>query len=155
MSNEALIIHFYQSFSEANADGMAACYHEDIVFTDPAFGTLEGDKAKAMWRMLLSRSESKPEIKFCQVAADEKFGKANWIANYNYGSNKRKVENHVAATFHFKDGKIIKHTDHFDLYAWSKQALGVSGYLLGWSDFMKNKIQKTTNGLLKQFMEKG
>ena len=38
------------------------------------------------------------------------------------------------------DGKIIKHTDIFDLWEWSKQALGVSGYLLGWSGFMKNKI---------------
>lgn len=154
MSNEALINQFYQSFSEGNADGMVACYHDDVVFKDPAFGTLEGNKAKAMWRMLLSRSESKPQIKFSGVAADAKFGKANWIANYNYGPKKRPVENHVAATFEFKDGKIIKHTDHFDLHKWSKQALGVSGYLLGWSDFMQNRIQKTTNGLLQKFMAK-
>lgn len=154
MSNEALIRQFYQSFSEGNADGMVACYHDDIVFTDPAFGTLKGDKAKAMWRMLLSRSDSKPQIQFKNVAADSKFGKASWIANYNYGPNKRAVENHVAATFEFKGGKIIKHTDDFDLWKWSQQALGVSGYLLGWSSFMKNQIQKKTNGLLGRFMGK-
>lgn len=155
MSNETLINQFYQSFSEGNAVGMMACYHNDVVFKDPAFGTLEGDKAKAMWQMLLSRSESKPVVKFSNVSADAKFGRANWIANYKYGPKKRPVENHVAATFEFKDGKISKHTDSFDLYKWSKQALGVSGYLLGWSSFMRNKIQKTTNGLLKKFMEKG
>jgi hypothetical protein len=76
-----------------------------------------------------------------------------WVVNYNYGSKKRSVKNHVAATFEFKDGKIIKQTDMFDLWRWSQQALGASGYLLGWSSFMNNKIQKTTNGLLKKFME--
>lgn len=154
MSNEELIKQFYQSFAEGNADGMTACYHENIVFKDPGFGTLEGEKAKAMWQMLLSQSGNKPEITFSNVAADEKFGKANWTAKYTYGSKKRPVENHIAATFEFKDGKIIKHTDIFDLWKWSQQALGVSGYLLGWSAFMKNKIQKTTNGLLEKFLAK-
>jgi hypothetical protein len=32
--------------------------------------------------------------------------------------------------------------------------LGISGYLLGWSSFMRKKIQGTTNGLLGKFMEK-
>ncbi len=154
MTNETTIQNFYQAFSEGNADAMVACYHDDVVFKDPAFGTLEGEKAKAMWRMLLSRSESRPEIKFSDVAADDKFGKANWTAKYNYGSKKRPVENHIAATFEFKDGKIIKHTDFFDLWKWSQQALGVSGYLLGWSALMKNKIQKTTNTLLEKFIAK-
>lgn len=152
MSNEELITHFYQSFSQGNADGMVACYHDDIVFKDPAFGTLEGDKAKAMWRMLMSRSDSAPEIQFSNISADAKFGRANWIAKYNYGPKKRKIVNNVTALFEFKDGKIIKHTDDFDLWKWSQQALGVSGYALGWSSFMKNQIQKKTNGLLGKFM---
>lgn len=154
MSNEALIKRFYKSFSDGNADGMTACYHDDIVFKDPAFGTLESDKAKAMWQMLMSRSDSAPEIQFSNVSADEKYGKANWIAKYNYGPKKRKVVNNVTALFEFKDGKIIKHTDEFDLWKWSQQALGISGYLLGWSSFMKNQIQKKTNGLLRKFMGK-
>lgn len=155
MTNEDLIIKFYQSFSEGNADGMISCYHDDVVFTDPAFGTLKGKKAKDMWQMLMSRSESAPQVVVSNIAADEKFGKATWVANYKYGPKKRPVENHVAATFEFKDGKIIKHTDEFDLWKWSQQALGISGYALGWSSFMKNQIQKKTNGLLGKFMEKG
>lgn len=154
MHNEAVIKQFYQSFSDGNADGMIACYHDDIVFTDPAFGTLEGEKAKAMWQMLLSRGDSKPEIQFSNVSADDKYGKADWVAKYNYGPQKRKVVNTITARFAFKDGKIIKHTDDFDLWKWSQQALGVSGYLLGWSSFMKNQIQKKTNGLLGKFMGK-
>ncbi|MFT6204161.1 MAG: ketosteroid isomerase-like protein [Spirosomataceae bacterium] len=153
MQNEETIKQFYQSFSDGNADGMVACYHDDIVFKDPAFGTLEGDKAKAMWQMLMSRSDSAPEIQFSNISADAQYGKANWIAKYNYGPKKRKVVNNVTALFEFKDGKIIKHTDDFDLWKWSQQALGASGYLLGWSSFMKKQIQKKTNGLLGKFIE--
>jgi ketosteroid isomerase-like protein len=153
MQNEETIKRFYTAFANGDATSMTACYHDDIEFTDPAFGALKGDEAKSMWRMLLSRGDSKPEIKFSNVSADEKYGKADWVAKYNYGPQKRKVVNNITARFAFKDGKIIKHTDDFDLYKWSQQALGASGYLLGWSSFMKNKIQKTTNGLLRKFME--
>jgi hypothetical protein len=38
----------------------------DVVFTDPAFGTLKGDRASAMWRMLLSRKETNPTITFSE-----------------------------------------------------------------------------------------
>ena len=133
---------------------MAACYHEDIEFTDPAFGTLRGHQATSMWQMLLSRSESAPEIQFSNVSADDKYGKADWIAKYSYGPQRRKVVNNITARFTFKDGKIIKHTDDFDLWKWSQQALGVSGYALGWSSFMKNKIKKNANKALKKFMGK-
>jgi limonene-1,2-epoxide hydrolase len=154
MQNEETIKQFYRSFSDDNTNGMVACYHDDIVFKDPAFRTLEGNKSKAMWQMLMSRSDSAPEIQFSNISADAQYGKANCIAKYNYGPKKRKVVNNVTALFEFKDGKIIKHTDDFDLWKWSQQALGISGYALSWSLFMKNKIQKTTNGLLRKFMEK-
>ena len=44
------------------------------------------------------------------------------------------------------------HTDTFDLYKWTKQAMGPVGYILGWTPFMKNKIQKITNGRLDEFI---
>ena len=53
-----------------------------------------------------------------------------------------------------QDGKIIEHTDVFDLWLWTKQAMGFVGYLIGWSSLLKNKIQKTTNSNLDQFMNK-
>ena len=31
---------------------MASCYAADVVFTDPAFGELHGERARDMWRML-------------------------------------------------------------------------------------------------------
>ena len=47
-----LIKDFYQAFAALDAETMASCYHKDILFEDPAFGVLKGEKAKNMWRML-------------------------------------------------------------------------------------------------------
>ncbi|SFW68645.1 nuclear transport factor 2 family protein [Cellulophaga fucicola] len=152
MTNQELIEKFYTSFSNADADGMISCYHDDIVFTDPAFGTLQGDKAKAMWKMLLSRSNAESTITFTDTEATENKGSAKWQAKYAYGPKKRNVVNNVTASFSFLDGKIITHTDNFNLWNWSKQALGTSGYLLGWSSFLKSKIQSKTNNLLNTFI---
>lgn len=151
--NAQLIENFYTAFSNGDADRMNACYHDDIVFEDPAFGRLEGDRAKAMWEMLMSRGKESTTILASNIKADDKSGSAKWVANYVYGPKKRKVENRVQASFEFKDGKIIQHTDVFDLWKWSRQAIGPTGYLLGWSSFMKNKMQKTTEKLLDTYIK--
>lgn len=154
MTHQALITKFYQSFAAGDVEGMIACYHDDITFQDPAFGELHGEAAKSMWKMLLSGKKDAINIQFSDVVADNHNGSASWVAKYTYGKQKRKVTNHISATFKFLDGKIIDHRDHFDLWKWSKQALGTSGYLLGWSPFMRNKIQQTTNKQLRAFMKK-
>ena len=152
MSNKELIHRFYTAFSEGNSKEMVACYHDDITFQDPVFGQLQGQRAKAMWLMLLSKKNSKSTITFDGVEVDDTRGKATWVAEYYYGDKKRKVVNRVSASFKFQDGKIIEHTDIFDLWLWTKQAMGFVGYLIGWSSLLKNKIQKTTNSNLYQFM---
>ena len=153
MEHKQLITTFYESFQQANAEGMVACYHNDIEFEDPAFGKLNDDDAKNMWRMLLSRN-SAIKVTFSNVKTTENNGTANWKAVYQYGSQKRKVINNIQASFEFKDGKIIKHTDVFSMWKWSKQALGFKGLLLGWTPFLKKKVQGLTHKLLKEFTEK-
>ncbi len=152
MTNQELIEKFYSSFAQGNVIGMIECYHDQITFKDPAFGELKGERAKAMWKMLLSRGNS--EIEFNNVQANEKTGSANWKATYYYGPKKRKVINHISAQFEFKDGRIISHVDDFNLWKWTQQALGTSGFLMGWSSFMKKKINQKTNHLLDKFMKK-
>ncbi|RMB60996.1 nuclear transport factor 2 family protein [Dokdonia sinensis] len=154
MDHHGLIAHFYQSFAQGDAQAMTDCYHENVMFSDPAFGTLHGDKARAMWFMLLERSKGNIQISYSNINAHGNSGSADWSARYPYGAKKRPVVNNVAATFTFKDGKIKEHHDSFSLYKWSQQALGLSGYLLGWSGFMRSKIQAQTNGLLENYMKK-
>ncbi len=151
MANAELITTFYESFANGDAEGMVACYHDNIQFQDPAFGTLKNEDVKNMWRMLIERSKGEIKLSFSNVQANEKTGSSNWRAEYVFSATNRKVINIISAEFEFKDGKIIKHTDSFDIYKWSQQAFGLKGYLLGWTSFMQHKIQQQSNSLLKKY----
>jgi ketosteroid isomerase-like protein len=151
MNNSELITQFYQSFANKDVEGMVSCYHDEIEFEDPAFGLLKSDDAKKMWRMLMKRSKGEIVVTFSNVKADEKYGSANWKAVYVFAQTGRNVVNEISAQFEFRDGKIFRHKDTFSMWKWSRQALGLPGYLLGWSGFMKKKIQKRTRRLLDNF----
>ncbi len=155
MSNNTEIVHqFYQCFASKDVEGMVSLYHDQVQFTDPAFGTLQGERAKMMWRMLIERGSDNLSITHHNVQKINDTVQAQWHADYLYGAKKRKVHNEVQAQFRFKDGKIIEHVDDFNLHRWAKQALGFSGLLLGGTNFFKNKIQKTTNTFLDKYIEK-
>ena len=56
-----------------------------------------------------------------------KKGSADWTADYLFSKTGRQVFNEIHAEFEFKDGKIFRHHDTFDIWKWSRQALGISG----------------------------
>ncbi len=151
---KSLITSFYQSFAAGDAEEMVSHYHNEIEFSDPAFGLLKGDEARNMWRMLIARSKGNLTIQFLNVLANGETGSADWTAKYLFSKTGREVFNEIHAEFTFKDGKIFRHTDTFDIWKWSKQALGLPGLLLGWSGFMQNKIRKTAKDSLRDFSAK-
>jgi hypothetical protein len=104
--------------------------------------------------MLLSNKENTVIITFDNIQTYINEGKANWTAEYLFGEKKRKVHNRILANFQFIDGKIVEHLDTFNFWKWSKQSLGPIGYLLGWSPYLKNKIQYITNRKLDKFIER-
>ncbi len=152
MKNSEIIEAFYTAFKEGNFQGMVSQYHDDVVFKDPAFGTLEGIRAKKMWEMLLKRSGGDIAIKYHSVTADEISGAAQWEATYIFSQTGRRVINNISAKFEFKEGKIIRHTDQFNLWKWSRQALGLKGWMLGFTSFFQKKLQAQTNRMLDKFM---
>jgi ketosteroid isomerase-like protein len=149
---EEVIKEFYTAFQNKDAEKMVACYHDDIVFEDPAFGKLTGLRAKNMWRMLLANS-SNLKVEFSIIDKDIK-NEAKWEAFYIFSKTNRPVHNKIHAKFEFLDGKISKHTDDFNLKAWAKQALGFKGALLGGTSFFKRKLNQQTNQLLTRFENK-
>lgn len=150
---KAIIEKFYGAFNELDADTMCACYHDDIVFEDPAFGVLKGDKAKAMWQMLCTSQKGKNfKIVASQIEGDTEKGSAHWEAFYNFSKTGRKVHNKIDAKFEFKDGLIINHKDEFNLHRWAKQAMGIKGFLFGGMGFFKTKLNQQTNYLLDKFI---
>ncbi|MBV4492785.1 nuclear transport factor 2 family protein [Pseudomonas oryzicola] len=140
-ANRALITRFYQAFQRLDAEAMIACYSDDIVFSDPVFGTLRGKDAGDMWRMLTSRAKDFT-LTFDNVSADERVGHAHWVATYLFSQTGRTVVNDIQARFVIRDGLICQHDDSFDLWRWARQALGAPGLLLGWSPLVQNKVRQ-------------
>jgi ketosteroid isomerase-like protein len=154
MKNNDIITKFYTAFSNSDAKAMADCYHHEATFEDPAFGKLNHEEVVSMWTMLLERSKGNLKIEFKDVISSENSGSATWIATYVFSQTNRKVVNIIDAKFEFKEGLIVKHRDHFDIYKWSKQALGWKGFLLGRTAFMQNKIQQNAKKSLQNYMQK-
>jgi limonene-1,2-epoxide hydrolase len=154
MDNKEILENFYRAFADHDIEKMVSYYDPTIRFFDPAFGLLEGEDVKDMWHMLNERSKGELVVNFKNARADIKKGTISWTAVYNYRLTGREVINNISAEFEFKDGKIISHTDNFDLWSWSRQAFGWKGYLLGWTSFMQNKIRKQTKILLDDYKKK-
>jgi ketosteroid isomerase-like protein len=140
-ANETLITRFYEAFTKRDAEGMAACYADDVRFSDPVFQNLEGERAKNMWRMLCERGKDL-RIEFRDVQADDTKGSAHWEARYTFSMTGRLVHNVIDASFVFRDGKIVEHVDRFDLWRWAGSALGAKGKLLGWTPFVHKAVRK-------------
>src|SRR5688500_8756564 len=97
-----LIEKFYTAFQRRDAETMASCYHQDIVFSDPVFQELRGPRAGAMWKMLCERAKTLA-IEFSDVAADDRTGRAHWDARYEFSATGRNVVNRIDAKFEFAD----------------------------------------------------
>ena len=150
--HQTLIETFYRAFAARDAEGMIACYHPRVRFTDEVFD-LEGAEAGAMWKMLCERGKDL-EVSFSDVEADERTGRAHWDATYTFSAGGNLVRNSIDASFEFEDGKIVSHVDTFDFWKWSRQALGLPGLLLGWSGFLRRKVAATAARQLARYQER-
>jgi len=149
--NEQLIQTFYAAFKARQPEGMSACYHDEVTFSDPVFENLEGPEVGMMWRMLC-RQAATLEIQATNISADDERGSADWVAIYPFGKANRKVHNKIHAEFRFKDGQIFSHVDTFDFWKWSRMALGPLGLFLGWNSVVKVNIQKQAMTNLRKFI---
>ncbi|MBY0481583.1 MAG: nuclear transport factor 2 family protein [Chitinophagaceae bacterium] len=152
--NEQTIKRFYEAFQRLDYKTMQSCYHADAVFNDPAFGLLDAESTNAMWEMLCKRAKEF-SLTFGNIQLlDDEYTTCEWNAKYLFSKTGRKINNKIKAHMRFRDGLIIEHTDAFDFYKWTRMALGLPGFLFGWSNFMQRKIQRSARAGLLAFMEK-
>lgn len=149
MSRE-VISQLYEAFAVRDHVGMARCYAPDARFSDPVFTDLRGTQVAAMWRMLCQRATDL-RITYSDVSAEGTSGSAQWQAWYTYSATGRPVHNVIEAAFTFRDGLIASHRDHFDLYRWTRQALGTTGVFLGWSPFLRSAVRHKAALALARF----
>lgn len=147
-AHRELIAKFYEALDRRDAATMVACYAPEATFSDPAFGTLDRAALDAMWRMLCGRATDL-SVKAINVEADERNGRAHWTARYSYGPTRRRVVNEIDAAFVFRHGLIVEHVDRFNLRMWAKQALGLSGQVLGMTPLLGPLVRKQANASLE------
>lgn len=149
--NESLIYNFYTAFINRDYPTMQNSYTDDATFSDPVFQHLNATEVRCMWEMFCKRANDM-DLSFTIDKVTENEVIANWIPRYTFSATGKFVENHITSTFTIRDNKIVSHIDHFDIYKWSRQAFGVSGMLLGWTNFMQTKIRTKALGNLHKFM---
>ena len=150
-TTEEVIKEFYAAFNRRDGAAMAARYAADVHFSDPVFTDLHGGQAGAMWRMLTSQATDLA-VELLDVHEHGDHAHAAWRATYTFSRTGRPVVNEVLATFHLSEGLIVEHIDDFNFYRWSRQALGVSGLLLGWTPLLKRKVRQQAAAGLAKFL---
>lgn len=145
---------FYRAFRQRDHETMARCYHPMVHFSDPVFPELHGLEAAAMWHMLCERGTDL-DVSFDRVCAgDDGRVLAAWEARYTFGPKRRRVHNRVDTAFEFEDGLIVRHIDDFDLWRWTRMALGLPGVLTGWTPMTQSQVRKRAARSLDRFVER-
>ncbi|MFL9829379.1 nuclear transport factor 2 family protein [Flavobacterium sp. ARAG 55.4] len=153
ISSEKTIHQLYTSIAQGNLSAIDRCYSAAVKFHDPVFGKLTANKVPKMWKMLIQKSYEKPDIEYKIIKINEHTAEVKWKAVYIFGKKKRKIINNIHSVFHFKDGLIIKQNDDFNIWKWTRQAFGLSGFLFGWTGYMQRKIQMKAQSSLSTFNE--
>lgn len=141
MSTSELLIRFYQAFQRRDAAAMTRLYHPEAVFRDEVFQLRGRDEIGAMWDMLCTNGKDL-SLSYEILEADDQGGEVRWVATYTFSATGRTVVNRIRARIELKDGLIHRHDDRFDFWRWSRQALGLSGWLLGWSAWLHGKVAR-------------
>ena len=157
--NTETLTRFYAAFAELDADTMAACYAEDATFDDPAFSLQGQREISGMWHMLcaatLAKNREDWRLEFRDVRADDSSGHVHWEAHYRFSVSNRPVHNVIEADFTFTPQRLIaSHTDQFDFWRWSRQALGYGGWVLGWAPFFQKQVRVQTRAALANYLAK-
>jgi hypothetical protein len=155
--NAQTLTRFYTAFAALDADAMAVCYAEDATFDDPAFSLKGQREISGMWHMLcaatLAKNRADWQLEFKDVRADDSSGHAHWEAHYRFSVSNRPVHNIIEADFTFNpQGRIASHTDRFDFWRWSRQALGYGGWVLGWAPYFQKQVRVQTRAALANYL---
>ena len=147
----SVLTRFYTAFAQRDWSTMGACYADDARFSDPVFPDLDAAGVRGMWKMLLT-SGTDLRVTFKVVEESAQRGVCEWEAFYTFSRTGRKVHNIIRSEFELRDGSIVRQCDRFDFWRWSRQALGLSGVLLGWSPLVRNKVRATAAAALRRSM---
>lgn len=149
----------YTAFARLDAAAMAECYAQDAQFDDEVFSLRGRTEVAGMWSMLCEAARSKGadvwQLQHGQVRADARGGGARWEADYRFSATGRMVHNRIDSRFTFDAaGLIATQRDRFSFWNWARQALGLPGLLLGWTPWLRSKVQRQAAAQLRRYLQR-
>ena len=154
--SRATIDKLYTAFARLDGAAMQACYAQDAEFDDEVFSLSGRAEIGGMWRMLCETTRAKGMKHWKLQFGDITDRSAHWEAHYLFSATGRLVHNKIDAEFEFDgQGLIKRQRDRFDFWAWSRQALGLPGLLLGWSPMLRRKVRTQAAANLQRYLAKG
>ncbi len=153
--NQATIERLYTAFAQLDGDTMQACYAPAAHFQDEVFTLSGAHQIGGMWRMLCAATRDKGRADWKLLTRDITDHSAHWDAHYRFSATGRLVVNRIDAEFEFDaQGLILHHRDRFDFWAWSRQALGWPGLILGWAPPFRRQVQVKAMENLRRYLHK-
>ncbi|MFI5448029.1 nuclear transport factor 2 family protein [Polaromonas sp. UC242_47] len=157
-ANQHTIEKLYDAFAHLDPGTMAQCYAADASFDDEVFSLRGHQQVTGMWHMLCDATQASGRevwrLDYSGISADATSGQAHWEADYRFSATGRMVHNVVNSRFTFDaQGLIRTQLDAFDFWAWSRQALGTPGLLLGWTPFLRNKVRAQAAANLQKYLD--
>lgn len=146
--HEALIRRFYACLAARDAEGALACYHAEVFFSDPLYPRLRGGLAGDLWRMRLGQAGFE-EIALEEASGGAEGAHARWTARAVVRD--RRVTIRGRSMFAFREGRIVRHYDHYSLWRWAAQALGPAGAALGWLGPFRWALRTRATRALERF----
>ncbi len=151
--SQATIERLYAAFARLDAKTMQGCYAAEARFDDEVFSLLGAEQIGGMWRMLCQTTRAKGLAHWHLEVSDITDHSAHWEARYLFSATGRLVHNKIDATFEFDpQGLILRHRDRFNFWAWSRQALGTTGLMLGWTPWLRAKVRAQAAANLRHFV---
>jgi hypothetical protein len=152
--SQQTIEKLYAAFAALDAKAMAECYADDAVFEDEAFQLRGRHQIGGMWSMLIDAIKKHGRKEWKLEVRDITERSAHWEPTYRFSATGRLVRNIIDAEFEFdSQNRIKRQRDRFDFWRWSRQALGMPGWLLGWSGFLRNKVRRGAARQLEKYMK--
>ena len=148
---ENIVDNFYRAFARRDYATMNRFYQPDAQFFDPVFQYLEGREILAMWHMLCENGKDL-QISHGNIGVYDNSARVTWKAIYTFRKTGNVIHNEIKTELFFKDNLITNHFDSFNLYHWMRMALGTSGILFGWSNFMQQQVKSSAKKQLKKFI---
>lgn len=138
---------YWDALANKAATTMASCYAPGATFQDPVFN-LQGVGIGKM-RQNLFGSASDLQIQTDPLTVDGNKATGTWHASYTCTMAGRMVHYTNHSTFEAQDGVIVAQQDHFNLWKWTRMALGSNGKVLGCTPLVRKKVRTMATKRLK------